>query len=280
MQSEQVQLKWLLLVILPVAPSACGSRNLHKRRQRIVLEFIQDCVIVLLRERIIRLRLIHLEPQSHRCSDSCIMLPSSSHQCSVELIWFGTKLVYQPCTCLLRGFVVVFFFLLDDILKHNSLQDACLLNYIFIWYFLRSLVAKAVSVWLAKFIPSASSQWMTGSSVCELWEEWSNGMLQDLFTCFAVLLKVCLWVMWKWSTTFKNMTVKLYRVSADYSATRKTSVLVFKASLGADVIVLWYKPVFVQASEFSAIARQILKRMSTDVNAFGIKFSSGFPVHV
>lgn len=86
--------------------------------------------------------------------------------------------------------------------------------------------------------------------------------------------------MWKWSTTFKNMTVKLYRVSADYSATRKTSVLVFKASLGADVIVLWYKPVFVQGSEFSAIARQILKRMSTDVNAFGIKFSSGFPVHV
>lgn len=28
------------------------------------------------------------------------------------------------------------FFPPDDILKHNSLQDVCLLNYIFIWYFL------------------------------------------------------------------------------------------------------------------------------------------------
>lgn len=44
-----------------------------------------------------------------------------------------------------------------------------------------------------------------------------------LFTRFAVLLKVCLWVIWKWSMTFKNMTMKLYRLNVDYSATWKTS---------------------------------------------------------
>lgn len=162
---------------------------------------------------------------------------------SLMLRWthlVGYKAGLSALLMFIEGFWVFF---LDDILKHNSLQDACLLNYIFIWYFLGSLVAKAVSVWLAKFIPSASSRWMTGSPERELWEEWSNGMLQGfcLFTCLALLLKICLGAIGKWSMTSKNMTVKLYRVNADHSAAWKTSVLVFKESLGADVIARWYE---------------------------------------